>query len=164
MRCVRGRSASRMVAGFRNGCVFAASTSFSLFLVCVFCLPCCLSSPLAHLSRLLCPSLSLGATLLCRTAFPGLCLYPVPSLAPVAPRPIPIPHSKKRIIAAMVDMESRIEDHHRAERARRVRPTFFQMITGKKPSGVIAAEEAAIKERKEKAKALEKARQAAKEK
>ena len=68
--------------------------------------------------------------------------------------------SKKRIVAAMVDMESRIEDHHKAERARRVRPTFFQLITGKKPSGVIAAEEAAIKERKEKAKAAEKARQA----
>lgn len=46
-----------------------------------------------------------------------------------------------------------------------VPPIFFSawpfQITGKKPSGVVAAEEAALKERKEKAKAAEKARQAA---
>jgi hypothetical protein len=66
-----------------------------------------------------------------------------------------------KIKAAMADMDSRIEEHHKLERARRVRPGFFQLITGKKPSGVVAAEEAAAKERKEKMKALEKARQAA---
>lgn len=68
---------------------------------------------------------------------------------------------KARIVAAMQDMDERVEEHWKSERARRVRPTFFQQITGKKPSGVIAAEEAALKEKKEKNKEREKARQAA---
>lgn len=68
---------------------------------------------------------------------------------------------KARIAAALVDMDERIEDHWKSERARRVRPTFYQSITGKKPSGVIAAEEAALKEKKEKNKERERARQMA---
>lgn len=68
---------------------------------------------------------------------------------------------KARIVEAMKDMEERVEEHWRNERARRLRPTFFQQITGKKPSGVIAAEEAMLKELKEKNREREKARQQA---
>jgi len=56
------------------------------------------------------------------------------------------------IAAALETMDARIEEHHANERARRKKPTFYQLITGKKPEGVVRAEEEALKAKKEKAK------------